>query len=331
MNDDLISVIVAIYNVEDYLPKCIDSIINQSFENLEIILVNDGSTDSSGLICEKYSELDDRIVVIHKENGGLSSARNVGLNIASGNLVAFVDSDDYIDYQMYEKLYNNMNNYNSDIAICDYYYVKNKKINKHYFNGKSTSFYSEGKEKFINLQNQYDCLTVYSWNKLYKKYIFDNIRFPNGRIFEDSFIICDILNKANRVSYIIEPLYFYVYRTNSIVNSFSINHFDKIGSFNKKISFFKKNEYYDLITEENNRKAYIIIYDLAKVLLYRINDDYIYRIYYNELVKTSNEINWINSSRKVKLFKIFKNNYIRWNCFERRVYYYICALLGYTK
>ena len=119
--NDLISVIVPVYNVEKYLVQCINSILNQTIKNLEIILVDDGSLDNSGKICDEFSKKDDRIVAIHKENNGLSSARNAGLEIANGNYIGFVDSDDWLDEHMYEILLKLIKENNSDISCCDFF------------------------------------------------------------------------------------------------------------------------------------------------------------------------------------------------------------------
>ena len=123
--DPIISIIVPIYNVGKYLPKCIESILNQTFKNFELILVNDGSTDNSGVVCDDYEKKDTRIKIIHKSNGGVSSARNAGLYVAKGEYIGFVDPDDYIDKNMYEKLYRLCIDNNSDIAICRF----NREIN----------------------------------------------------------------------------------------------------------------------------------------------------------------------------------------------------------
>ena len=122
-NNKLISIVVAVYNVEKYISACIDSLLAQNYANVEIILVDDGSTDHSGEICDSYSKRDKRIKVIHKENGGLSSARNVGIEMANGSLIGFVDGDDTVEKEMYEQLYTNMISTNSDISICGRYYV----------------------------------------------------------------------------------------------------------------------------------------------------------------------------------------------------------------
>ena len=317
-NDYLVSVIVPIYNVELYLSKCINSIINQTYSNLEIILVDDGSTDNCGIICDKYAKEDNRIVVIHKSNGGLSSARNAGLDASNGELIGFVDADDYLELNMYEKLIENMNQYNSDIAICDYYFVRNNKIN---INSKfeNNMFVSVGKEKFNNVQNEYSRITEPSWNKLYKSILFENIRYPKGKIFEDSYILCDILDKAKNVSYLLEPLYYYVYRKNSIIHSFSVRHFNSVDSINKRIKFFNDKRYYDLAKEEKNRKMNCLIINLSKMKRYGIKDKKIEKKYYQELVNTNKEVKWKGTTKYNKFYKVFRKPSISILAFMLRV------------
>ncbi len=175
MENELISVIVPIYNVDNYLEKCIDSIINQSYKNLEIILIDDGSTDDCGIICDKYKKNDERIIVIHKKNEGLSSARNKGLDIAKGNLISFIDGDDYIEHNMLATLKKNMEKYESDISICCCNHIKNNKKYNRFCNTSIKEFVSEGKCKYLNMYNEYSPLSNCVWNKLYKKEIFNYI------------------------------------------------------------------------------------------------------------------------------------------------------------
>lgn len=317
--EELISVIVPIYNVYDYLEKCIESIIHQTYSNLEIILVDDGSDDGCSIICDEYRKLDNRIKVIHKKNEGLSSARNAGLDIATGSLISFVDSDDYLELNMLEELKKNMDKYHSDISVCDFYTVRDGIKKGHNF--LDNEFVVSGKDKYILLENQYRILTVYAWNKLYKRELFNSIRYPHGKLYENSYIICDILNSAKKVSYIIKPLYNYVCRIGSIVNSFSINHFDNISSIEKRIKFYQKNNYYDLANEELNRKSSIIVSCLAKMKVYNINNNNVWNHYYDELVDTSNSIKWKDSNKCTKRFKVLGKNYIRIRSLEYYVYY----------
>ncbi len=306
MGVKLISVIVPIYNVESYLEKCINSIVNQTYTNLEIILIDDGSTDNSGIICDKYKKQDKRIIVIHQNNKGLSSARNKGLDIAKGELITFVDGDDYIELTMIEELNNNMNKYNSDIAMCDFNYCKNDNIINNKYEGKKESCVTDDKEKYCIIQNELGSIIVYAWNKLYKKEIFDGIRYPEGKIYEDSFVLCDVLNKAKSISYLLKPLYNYVYRSDSIVNTFTINHFDKINSFNRKIEFFNNKEYFDLALEEKNRKMNILIVNLSKMKRYGIKNKEVWNKYYKELLNTNKEVKWKGSTKYNKFYKVFK-------------------------
>ncbi len=303
MNDSLISVIVPIYNVDRCLRKCIDSIINQTYTNLEIILVDDGSTDMSSIICDEYQKLDCRVLVIHKKNEGLSDARNTGLNIARGSLIGFVDGDDYLESTMYEELKKNMDIYNSDIAICDYFKIKNgKKIYDNKYNNHEYSFC--GKKKYSNIFYSYNCISTVAWNKLYKKSLFDDIRYPSDKINEDSYIICDLFDKADKISYIIKPLYNYVYRKDSISNIFSTSHFDKIDAYNKKISFYHQKEYYDIELKEKNNKMSDLIKLLVKSKKYKIKNSQTKKKYYNELVEINKEVKWKEANKINKFYKI---------------------------
>lgn len=209
----LISVIVPVYNVERYLRECVDSIVNQTYKNLEIILVDDGSTDSSSDICEEYARTDSRIRVIHKENGGLSSARNMGLDNAHGEYVGFVDSDDYIACDMYEKLIKACKTNNSSIAICHAIVFNDGHkpiINRGYI---KKDYCTEDKKIIFSnalVMSQSVC------NKLFRKELFNEIRFPYERVTEDGYIIYDVLYRARRVSYVALGGYFYRRRDDSI-------------------------------------------------------------------------------------------------------------------
>lgn len=310
MGKKLISVIVPIYNIEEYLEKCINSIINQTYDNLEIILVDDGSTDNSGNICDEYKKIDKRIKVIHKANGGLSSARNAGLDIARGDLIAFVDSDDYLESTMYEELKDNMNKFDSDISACDFYKIKKNSKKRAIKIAKNNEVVFINKEIIYNTIGKYKDLFSYSWNKMYKKKLFDNIRFPNGRVFEDGFIIFDLLEKTKKVSIIVKPLYNYVYRNTSIVNTFDINHFDIVEARNIKIKYLNNKGYYNLALNEKNKKMNSLVINLAKMKRYKIKDKEVFNKYYKELLDTNKDVKWKDANKKAKLFKIFRRPYI---------------------
>ena len=238
-----ISIIVPVYKVEKYLCRCIDSILNQSFEDFELILVDDGSPDSCGIICDEYCKKDKRIKVIHKENGGLSSARNAGLDIAQGEYIGFVDSDDYINKDMYNIMYREIKKTNSDIVICNYKNV----YNYDYFNIKAK--YKIEDIKYFNKINALEELYgikkiqfIVAWNKLYKKSIFLNLRYEENKIHEDEFIIHKILYKCKNVKYINCELYYYMQRKNSIMSEdFNIKKLDAVYALNDRAKFFRIN------------------------------------------------------------------------------------------
>lgn len=223
----LISVIVPIYNVEEYLSRCIDSIINQTYAELEIILVDDGSTDKCGIICEEYAQKDARIKVLHKQNGGLSDARNVGLENAQGDYIAFVDSDDYIALDMYEKLYRRIEKDKSDLAICNIEFVNEKKEPLIRNTLDAGDCVINEKQFWYELYGKNYTYCVVAWNKLYKKEIFEEIRYEYGKYHEDEFIIHKVISQCEKISFLSEKCYFYLQRNNSIMNEgFSIRRLD---------------------------------------------------------------------------------------------------------
>ena len=239
MKRDLVSVIVPVYNVEKYLSECLDSILKQTYKNLDIILVDDGSTDSSGKICDEYKNRDSRIRVFHKENGGLSDARNAGISVANGNYITFIDSDDIVGDRYVEFLYNSIIKGKSDISVCRFKRFSNKDSIA-YDNTEKEENSIDSKEYYIKTLYQFDH-TIYSVSscaKLYKKEIFKNNRFDVGRINED-FLICDrVLKEAKTVSLIDSTQYFYRINNSSITNS----------KFNKKRLYIL--EYCDFLKDK---------------------------------------------------------------------------------
>lgn len=212
--DNLISVIVPVYNVEKYLEKCVNSIIKQSYKNLEIILVDDGSTDNSGKICDEFALKDNRIKVIHKENGGLSSARNKALEIAKGEYIGFVDSDDYISEDMYETLYKVIKGNEADISIVSFYEE---------YNGKIIGVRDTGNLEVLTKLEAINELLIdtkiqsYAWNKLFKRELFSELEFPTGKNFEDIATTLLLFEKASKVVLLETPKYHYLRRDDSIV------------------------------------------------------------------------------------------------------------------
>ena len=206
-----ISIIVLVYNVEQYLENCIESILNQTFKDFELILVDDGSTDNSGKICDIYEKKDTRIKVIHKNNGGLSSARNTGLDIACGKYIGFVDSDDSIHPKMYEVLYNLIKNHKSDISCCNYkrtYDISCKEHEELNLNEVIEMSNIEAIEKLYD--KEIGVRLVIACNKLYCKSLFDKIHYKVGRLHEDEFMAHRILYNSKKITYVDNELYYYL-------------------------------------------------------------------------------------------------------------------------
>lgn len=210
---NLISIIVPVYNVEPYLNRCINSILNQTFNNFELVLVNDGSTDKSGIICDSFKIIDDRIIVIHKTNGGLSSARNVGIEIAKGDFIGFVDSDDWLHPKYIETLYNNLVEFEAEISICNFLKVSTETIPN---NPKNHVSQFSNIEALNQLHGKLNTQFVISVAKLYKRELFNKIRFKIGKLHEDEFVIHHLLNNANKIVYTSSELYYYFQRNDSI-------------------------------------------------------------------------------------------------------------------
>lgn len=226
---DLISVIVPVYNVEKYLDRCIKSIINQTYSNLEIILVDDGSTDNSGRKCDEFALCDDRIKVIHKKNGGVSSARNAGLDIAIGDFIGFVDSDDFIELEMYETLIKNIKENNAEISCCQ---IQTSNINEEkskFYTNNSKLFYRDEIVNNFFFNEFVRGFIVSPCNKIIAIKAIDNIRFRSYVLAEDFLFIFEVLMNCNRIHYDSKIGYHYCHRENSAMTSkFSEKRFDYI-------------------------------------------------------------------------------------------------------
>ena len=256
MEDPKITIIVPIYKVEKYLSKCIDSILNQTFTDFELILVNDGSPDNCPQICEEYKEKDSRIIVIHKENGGLSSARNAGLDIAKGEYIGFVDPDDTIDNKMYQVLYEVIEREKADVAVCDFYLVDEQTGNKSLRGRNSTEIQIFDSLTVLNMFYNQDYKRggyfIVAWNKLYKRDIFSNLEYPHGLIYEDEYIAHRIFYKANKVVCTPDYLYYYLKRGTSILGqSSNIKKADKVLAKLDRIHYYKQHNLEDLMYRAN--------------------------------------------------------------------------------
>ncbi len=218
MNNELISIVIPVYNVEEHLEKCVSSIRNQTYKNLEIILVDDGSTDNSSAICDALAKEDSRIKVIHKENGGVSIARNIGIKTSTGVYIGFVDSDDYIDERMYELLHDAIMLDAAQMSVCNYSWVDSDGIIINTTNVKNNVFTGDFVLKYHLLDN----FSIWTplWNKIYKREILQMVKFPVDKINEDSYVIHEIINNCSTISLIQNNLYKYVQRQGSITDVF---------------------------------------------------------------------------------------------------------------
>ena len=237
--NELISVIVPIYNVDKYLERCIDSIINQTYKNLEIILVDDGSTDDCPRICDEYQKKDSRIKVIHKENGGLSDTRNKGIDIAKGKYYGFIDSDDYIDADMYAILYKNIVETHSDIAVCGRYIDYEDGNTKKMTNENRSNILMDRIEALKKLNN-YSDFDMSACDKLYSAKLWKDIRYPYGKICEDYYTTYKLFDKSNKVVFVPKALYHYFQRNNSLSRNKKITEHYINGSIDQ-LEYFEKN------------------------------------------------------------------------------------------
>ncbi len=237
--NDKISIVVPIYGVEDYLEECVYSLINQDYKNLEIILVDDGSKDKCPQICDKLGKIDERIKVFHKENGGLSSARNYGIKRATGKYIAFVDSDDYVKSDYISFMYKNLIENDVKISACGYSFVyPNGTIERPNYKNIEKKYELYEAEKYLNLIGYFN---VASWNKLYDVSLFDDIEFPLGKKSEDWFIMYKLIEKANGIYYNSLEKYMYRQRKGSITKNSNVN-IDCIEASKNVLEHFKNTE-----------------------------------------------------------------------------------------
>ena len=256
--NSLISVIVPVYNVEKCLDRCIKSIVNQTYKNIEVILINDGSTDNSLKICKEWQSKDKRIVIVDQKNKGVSAARNIGLDIAKGEYVAFVDSDDWINEIMYETLLNLLKEHHTDIAECDFIKVESESC---ILNQPELKFHKLKNDEFIkNLFNGTSYSNILVWNKLYKRSLFTEFRFPEGVIHEDQFLLPKIYLKCNTTIHCNQKLYYYFENSNSITRSqFTKKRLDSLKSFEETRNLCIHNQRYDDVEWVDSTFAFILI------------------------------------------------------------------------
>lgn len=256
---ELVSVIVPVYNVEEYLRECIDSIVCQTYQNLEILLVDDGATDNCGEICDEYAKNDTRVKALHKKNGGLSDARNYGMEYMQGELVCFIDADDAIDKNYIEVLYNTLCENDADIAGCRFY--RDAPTGEKIYPKPDTAFNFcisniEYMKKFYNNFGVF----APAWGKLYKRNILEDIKYPKVKKAEDASILREIIFKCTKTAWTEAPLYFYRNRENSISNVFTYeNALDGINWIENDLKFYSENNIKELIPYAAKAYCFTII------------------------------------------------------------------------
>lgn len=239
--EEKISVVVPIYNVELFLERCLDSLIRQSYRNLELILINDGSTDKSGEICEIYKKRDNRIKVVHKNNGGLSEARNVGIDHATGDYIAFIDSDDWIHEEYFSILYNILQKTRSNIAVCDFLKVYESNNLDYEIKDLDCSVQIFSRNEALNaLAGDLYVQMVIACGKLYERSLFEEIRFPLGKLHEDEFVTYKLFANSEKIVYTSLKIYYYWQRSDSIMGQkFTLkSRTDAFDAFYEKIVFY---------------------------------------------------------------------------------------------
>ena len=243
-HDCLVSVIIPVFNEIQFLNEALESVLNQSYKRLEIIIIDDGSTDGSGEICDEYSLIDNRIRVIHQTNAGLSAARNIGLDIAKGDFIAFIDSDDAYHFRFIEIMVNTAVREKADIVVCKYsvhHTMKKMDISK---------FERTKMDRGGGVYNRIECINSlvdgdidsFAWNKLYRRELWNNIRFPYGRVYEDFATTYKVINNSTILCTVDQPLYYYRKHEGSITGSFSQKNVeDRIIAGSEFISFIEEN------------------------------------------------------------------------------------------
>lgn len=287
-----ISVVIPVYNVEKYLSECLDSVINQTYKNLQIIIVDDGSTDFSGKICDVYAEKDNRITVVHQKNAGAGAAKNTGLELIDGDYFSIIDSDDYIELDMYEKMVNSLEKYNADIVQCLFrnVFVNDSFDRKYKIKGNYPKVLTS---KSCLKEYLYDWKYAIFWNKLFKKSLLQNIKFPVGRKIDDEFFTYKLVCNAKKVVNIDNILYNYRMRKTSVMNENNSDRliYDRIDCFVER---------YDYI-----RKKYP---SLDKKYLTKLYDSLLY--YKTQVNNTEKLEKYISKIQKPKINKIDKINEI---------------------
>lgn len=310
-NKPLISIIIPIYNTSNYLEKCLESVVNQSFKNFEVICIDDGSTDGSYDILEKFKSKYDNIKVIYQKNQGVAVARNRGLNEVTGDYIIFIDSDDFIKPNYLEILYNESISSDADVVICSYYrYYETSKLSIPVFYKKSKGIYSS--KEILKALIPDNLMHSYLWNKLWKRSLFDGIVFPEIK-FEDIAIMCDLFYNAKKISIINDSLYYYRIRKTSIVRSYSIStQNDYVKSYGYIRLFLQNNKIYEeykLYYKLLSIKVYIVMFFINIFLIKEYKNLSITLknfVSFYEFIKKANDINFDLTKEEINLIEVLK-------------------------
>jgi glycosyltransferase involved in cell wall biosynthesis len=261
----LVSIVIPVYKVEKYIYGCLESVITQSYKNLEIILVDDGSPDKCGIICDKFAKIDQRINVIHKKNGGVSEARNYGIEKARGDYITFVDSDDQIHPEMIKYLVEGLEKSGADISICGYSKVL-EPVDEFPKLNLSNDWKVKSGEKVCERMYKKDASLVVVYKKMYKKELWRKLRFPVGKIHEDEFLSYKLFMNSVKIAYSEDKLYYYLKRTGSIMNTkYSNLRLDCFEAIEEQIEYFKERRINNLEKEALKHKFYFCIKGLEEV------------------------------------------------------------------
>ena len=276
--NEKVSIIIPVYNTQKYLQECIESMLNQTYVWIEIILVDDGSSDESGKVCDAYAKIDTRVKVIHQKNNGLSAARNKGIENASGKYIVFIDSDDFIAENMIEVLLKEIARTNADLAICNFKYIDENGEDLEGYKSPLKDEILDREDAIKKLFDEKNWYYVVAWNKMYKSEIWNNMRFPIGYNHEDEAVIHRILNNCERVVTTQESLIFYRQVKKSIMHSFNPNRMDKYYALADRLVFLEKQ-----VSKENIRTLsyqfwYHYLEDFFKYYPEKANKKYIGRM-----------------------------------------------------
>lgn len=311
----LISVIIPVYNGANYIETCFQSIIAQTYQNLEIIIINDGSHDNSKDVCDHYALQDRRIKVFHQKNRGLSAVRNRGIREASGDFIGFVDSDDYIHPDMYKILMNNLLKSDAVVAMCNFKKVFDRNIgndeNEESVMNKQRVTLISKLEAFEHLFDEMNVSFVVPWNKLYKKEIFEEVQYPEGKVHDDEFTVHHIVQATNKIVFTDAVLYYYYHNPDSFMNeTYNLKRMDAVEAMRERFIFFIDNEYNQFQSRALNTYMHLLIihYNLLKKHLpeEKMKRKELIEIYRKDFV---NYQDLIAKKMKIELFMFFISPY----------------------